>query len=240
MSIISGLSSSNAAAGTKSADAEAKLEEDLNRFLNLLVTQLKNQDPLDPMDSNEFTSQLVQFASVEQQIFANANLEELVSLQQMGQISSLVDFIDRTVEVVGTKFPLENGKAKFTYTMPEGAKSASIIIRDQAGITVYEQDANLEQGQHTFEWDGTDKNGKLVDDGTYTAVVTGLNYDSEILEVGQTVFGRITGVGSENGSPTIFLGDLEVPQGYIISVMETPEVPETSEEPETTTDTGTE
>ncbi len=229
--ILGGVSGNSAAEGTKSADAQAQLEEDLNRFLNLLVTQLKNQDPLDPMDSNEFTSQLVQFAAVEQQIFANSNLEELVSLQQMGQISSLVDFIDRTVEVVGTKFPLENGKAKFTYTMPEDVKSASVIIRDQNGITIYEESANLEQGQHTFEWDGLDKHGQPADDGIYNAVVTGLDRNSDIIEVSQTAFGRITGVGSEAGTPTIFLGDLEVPQGYIISVMETPETP---------TDTGTE
>ena len=63
--------------GTKSAEASAKLEDDLNRFLNILVTQLQNQDPLDPLDANEFTSQLVQFASVEQQIYQNSNLEKI-------------------------------------------------------------------------------------------------------------------------------------------------------------------
>lgn len=208
-------------AGTKSGDAAAKLEDDLNRFLNLLVTQLKNQDPLDPMDSNEFTSQLVQFASVEQQIYQNSNLEKLVNLGQMDQISSLVDFIDKTVEVIGQKFPLENGHGKFTYTMPEGAKSASIIIRDAAGKTVYEQSADTTEGQHTFEWNGLDKNGNKVEDATYTAVVTGLDYNNDILDIAHTVFGRVTGVGVENGEPTLYIGDQEVPQSYILSVKET-------------------
>jgi len=213
----------SAAEGTKSANAEAKLEDDLNRFLNLLVTQLKNQDPLDPMDSNEFTSQLVQFASVEQQIFQNSNLEELVGLAQVNQISTLVDFIGNRIEVTGTeKFPLENGQAEMTYTMPEGAKSASIIIRDSNGLSVLEKSADLDQGQHTFEWDGTDDDGNPVEDGQYSFIVTGLDYESNLLDIGTTIFGRVTGIGVDNGIPTMFMGDIEVPQTLVLSVKEPP------------------
>ena len=114
--------------GSRSAASEAKLEEDLNRFLTLLVTQLQNQDPLDPLDANEFTSQLVQFAGVEQQIFQNANLEKLLALQETNQISSLVDFIGTTVEAEGNELPLENGLAEFTYTMPTSANTATIPV----------------------------------------------------------------------------------------------------------------
>ena len=210
------------AEGSQSSSSAAKLEDDLNRFLNLLVTQLKNQDPLDPMDSNEFTSQLVQFASVEQQIFQNSNLETLVSLQQTNQISSMVDFIDKTVEVEGTKFPLENSQATFTYTMPAGAKSASIIIRDTSGLTIYEQDADLEQGQHTFEWDGRDRNGGTATDGAYSAFISGLDQQGNLLKIEQTVTGRITGIGLENGETTLFMGDIEVPQTQVLSVKQTP------------------
>ena len=95
MLIGNSLDSSNLIEGTKSSESSDKLEEELGRFLNLLVTQLKNQDPLDPLDANEFTSQLVAFAGVEQQIFANANLEKLLKLEQTNQISALVDFIGR-------------------------------------------------------------------------------------------------------------------------------------------------
>jgi flagellar basal-body rod modification protein FlgD len=222
--MLIGSSTSTVAEGSKSADAEAKLEEDLNRFLNLLVTQLKNQDPLDPMDSNEFTSQLVQFASVEQQIFQNSNLETLVGLQQNNQVASMVDFIDKTVEVAGTKFPLENSQAKFTYNMPAGAKSASIIIRDASGLTIYEQDADLDQGQHTFEWDGRDRNGGTAPDGAYSVVVTGLDHQSNLLDISSTVFGRVTGIGIDGGETTLFMGDVEVPQTQVLSVKEPPQV----------------
>jgi flagellar basal-body rod modification protein FlgD len=220
--LISSSTNSTVAEGSKSADSQAKLEEDLNRFLNLLVTQLKNQDPLDPMDSNEFTSQLVQFASVEQQIFQNSNLETLVGLQQNNQVASMVDFIDKTVEVDGTKFPLENSHAEFTYTMPAGAKSASIIIRDASGLTVYEQDADLDQGQHTFEWDGRNRNGGTAPDGAYSVLVTGLDQQNELLKVEHTVFGRITGIGIDGSETTLFMGDVEVPQTQVLSVKEAP------------------
>jgi len=222
--LISGTTSGSVAEGTKSAEAEAKLEDDLNRFLNLLVTQLKNQDPLDPMDSSEFTSQLVQFASVEQQIFQNANLETLVNLQQTNQISSMVDFIDKVVEVDGTSFPLENGAAQFTYTMPQGAKSASIIIRDSTGLTILEQDADLDAGQHPFDWDGKDRFGQDMPDGEYTALVTGLSNSGEILKITQTVFGRITGIGIDGSDTTLFMGDIEVPQAKVLAVKQAPAV----------------
>ena len=217
--------SQSAARGSQSANSQAKLEDDLNRFLNLLVTQLKNQDPLDPMDSNEFTSQLVQFASVEQQIFQNSNLEELVALGQVNQVSTLVDFIGKRIEVTGTtKFPLENSQAEFTYSMPEGAKSASIIIRDANGLSVYEKDANLDSGQHTFKWDGTNRYGEPVEDGQYSVLVSGLDREGNLLDIGTTVFGRVTGIGVDNGVPTMFMGDIEVPQTMVLSVKEQPAV----------------
>jgi len=221
--LLSSVTGTNVAEGSKSAEAEAKLEEDLNRFLNLLVTQLKNQDPLDPMDSNEFTSQLVQFASVEQQIFQNSNLETLVGLQQNNQVSSMVDFIDKTVEVSGTKFPLENSAAQFTYTMPAGAKSASIIIRDSNGLTVYEQDADLDQGEHTFNWDGRNRNGGNESDGAYSVLVSGLDQQGNLLNISTTVYGRITGIGIDGSETTLFMGDVEVPQTQVLSVKEPPQ-----------------
>ncbi len=221
--ILGGVSNTNYTEGSKSADNAAQLEDDLNRFLNLLVTQLKNQDPLDPLDTNEFTAQLVQFAGVEQAIYQNAQLEQLVNIQTTNQVSSMVNFIDKVVEVDGQTFPLENGTAKFTYTMPFDAKSADIIIRDANGLTVFQDDANLDQGQHTFEWDGRNSSGQQVADGPYTVLVTGLDKQNELLKITQTVFGRVTGVGSENGVTSMFLGDdIEVPQTQVLTVKEPP------------------
>lgn len=229
--ILGGVSNTNYAEGSTSGDKAAQLQDDLNRFLNLLVTQLKNQDPLDPLDTNEFTAQLVQFASVEQQIYQNSQLEQLVNIQTTNQVSSMVNFIDTVVEVDGQTFPLENGKATFTYSMPYNAKSADIIIRDANGITVYQDDAILDQGKHTFEWDGRNTAGQQLQDGAYTVLVTGLDAQNELLKIGHTIFGRVTGVGSENGVTSLFLGDdIEIPQTQVLTVKEPPKATTASSE----------
>lgn len=208
--------------GSQSANSQAKLDTELNRFLNLLVTQLKNQDPLDPMDANEFTSQLVQFASVEQQIFQNSNLEKLLKLEQTKAISSLVDFIGTTVEAEGRKVPLENGNAEFTYTMPVGAANGTITITNGSGLTVFQTDADIAAGKHTFVWDGRNSFGIAQPSGTYSVLVSGLDAAGNLLPIPHTIWGRVTGANVENGQASLTLGDdIGIPQESVLSVKET-------------------
>lgn len=208
--------------GSQSANSKAKLDGELNRFLNLLVTQLKNQDPLDPMDANEFTTQLVQFASVEQQIFQNSNLEKLLALEQTKAISSLVDFIGTTVEAEGRKVPLENGNAEFTYTMPPGAAQATLSITNSAGLTVYTSEVDNSTGKHTFVWDGKSGSGFQHPDGTYNVAVNGLDISGNLVNVSHSVWGRVTGANVNNGQASLFLGDdIAIAQDAILSVKET-------------------
>ena len=135
--------SSVAAATTFGADAtksdrnQAKLEDDLNKFLNLLVTQLKNQDPLEPMDATEFTNQLVQFASVEQQIYQNSNLEKLLAATHVNQVSNLAGYLGTTIGGNGSTFTMENSQAKLSYTLYDLASTNTMIISDDTGKTVF-------------------------------------------------------------------------------------------------------
>ena len=220
MSIIGNLDSMNAVSDTQSAQAKSKLDEDLNQFLNLLVTQLQNQDPLDPLDANEFTSQLVQFASVEQQIYQNANLEKLLNLQETNQVSQMVNFIGNRVEFTSQELPVENGAAEFTYTMPVGVREGTINIANSAGLNVFYADADLAPGKHTFNWDGKDKYGNPVPDGTYTILVSGKDAFGKLLPPEQyTVFGTVNGAGVDNGTSKLFVGDdIEVDMNTILSV----------------------
>ncbi len=210
------------AADTQAAGSQAKLNEDLNSFLNLLITQLKHQDPLDPMDATEFTSQLVQFASVEQQIYQNANLEKLLTLQQTSQVASMVDYLGTTIEATGRRVNLENGRAEFTYTMGSGVNAGTIIISNEAGLTVFTMDAEAEFGKHEFTWDGKSNGGEPQPEGTYTINVTATDRAGDILDVAQTVYGRVTGAGVENGAVTMYMGDVAVDMGDVLSVRETP------------------
>ncbi len=217
------LASSSIASDSRSAAAAAKNDEDLNKFLNLLVTQLKNQDPLDPMDATEFTAQLVQFAGVEQQIFANANLEKLLKLEETNQISSMVSFIGTTVEAEGRTLPLQDGKGALRYAMPSGANKATITITNSAGLTIYTGDADTSSGKHTFNWDGRSTSGVLQDDGAYNILVSGTDYQGNLLEIQHSVFGRVTGVGIEDGVMSLNVGeDISYGQDKVLSVKETP------------------
>ena len=219
--IIGGQSAATQTAidGSKSAEASAKLEEDLNRFLNLLVTQLKNQDPLDPLDANEFTSQLVQFASVEQQIYQNTNLEKMLNLQETSQISSMVDFIGQRIEFLGQKLPLEDGSSEFSYVMPPGVKDANVNISNSSGTNVFYAEANASQGKHSINWDGKDKNGIQQPDGYYTILVSGKDASGNLVPVEHLVTGKVSGAGVDNGIVKLFIGNgLNIEQDKILSV----------------------
>ena len=220
MILSSTTSSSDLDPNSKAAADSAKLNEDLNRFLNLLITQLKHQDPLDPVDSTEFTSQLVQFASVEQQIKTNANIERMLTLQQASQVADMVNFIGTTVEAKGNEVPLENGKAEFTYEFATNADNVTITIRDASGLTVYSQDGETSSGKHTFIWDGKSAGGVQNSDGAYTVVVNALDVQGKVLDVDQTVLGRVTGAGAEDGIVTLFLGDIITSMEKVLSVKE--------------------
>ena len=215
------LASSSISADSRSAVA-AKNEEDLNKFLNLLVTQLKYQDPLDPMDASEFTSQLVQFAGVEQQIYANSNLEKLLALEETNQISSLIGLIGKTVEVEGRKLPLLNSKGTLSYIKPAGANKATITITSSAGLTVYTGDADTSTGKHIFNWDGRNTGGQIQSDGAYNILVSGTDFQGNLLEIEHSVSGRVTGVSIEDGELSLSMGEaISYGQNKVLSVKET-------------------
>jgi len=217
--ILGNATSAAAIEGGQSAEAGAKLEDDLNRFLNILVTQLQNQDPLDPLDANEFTSQLVQFASVEQQIYQNSNLEKMLNLQETGQISDMVDFIGNKVEFFGQKLPLENGAAEFSYVMPTGVKEATVNIANSNGINVFFADADTNSGKHTINWDGQDKNGQQLPDGEYTVLVSGTDPQGNLVQIEHLMTGTVSGAGVDNGVVKLFVGQsLIIDQDKVLSV----------------------
>ncbi len=222
---LSGTPETTALGEGKAAQSQVKMEEDFNRFLNLLITQLKNQDPLDPMSSNEFTSQLVQFAGVEQQIQSNSNLEKILESQQSSQLGSMIGYIDRTIEAEGYSMPVENGTGQFTYELDASASNNTITIRDAAGKVVYFTDGETMAGKHTFTWDGKDNHGMPLDDGTYTVTVSAHDTRGEMMNVVQTTIGRVTGVRIDGDQTYLEVGDgLEVEFDKIISVRDTPAV----------------
>jgi flagellar basal-body rod modification protein FlgD len=217
---MQGLSGATALEGSQSVSSGRQLQEDLNRFLNLLVTQLQNQDPLDPMDANEFTSQLVQFASVEQQIYQNANLEKLLKVAENGQVAAMVNYLGTVAEASGNALPLVDGKAKATYALGESVVSTTIAVKDATGRVMFVTPGETGSGQHTFTWNGTDTSGMALPDGAYSIEVSAKRPDGTFADVAQTAFGKISGAAVEGGRVMLFMGQIAVPMDEVLSVQE--------------------
>lgn len=206
------------ASDTKADLASQRLADDLNQFLNLLVTQLENQDPLDPLDPNEFTSQLVQFASVEQQIYQNQNLEDMLALQQSSLMGDVVSYIGSQVEVNGNKLPLENGIGQFNYTLESEAQSTTITISDESGQVVFHSAGETASGSHDAVWPGLDTFGFPLEDGVYTVNVSAVDSEGNSVGVDTNIIGTVKGVSMDNGEVLVSLTGAEYAIDDIISV----------------------
>lgn len=194
------------------------LAQNFDDFLQLLTTQLQNQDPLEPLDATEFTTQLVQFASVEQQIGQNSRLDELLKVQSGSQAVGAVSFLDTIVEAFGDKAALVSGEATFTYTLASKAESATITIRDDTGKIVRTIDGELGAGKHTLAWDGKDDQGVLQKDGTYSISVSAKDADGKTIDAKTGTVGKVSGVTVENGVLVLDLGGITVKVTDVVSV----------------------
>jgi flagellar basal-body rod modification protein FlgD len=203
---------------SKAEGSRNKLAKDLNSFLTLLTSQLKNQDPLSPMDSTEFTNQLVQFAQVEQQINSNESLTNLIGLSQQNIITNAVNYMGKTVEANSNKVPLQDGHAKMAYGLESEAQNVAIVIRNSGGQIVYSTTGEKTAGVHPLEWDGKDSTGKQLPDGTYEIQVTALSKDDTPVNTYTTAFGKVTGVTTKDGKTLVVMDKLGVPIDKILSV----------------------
>ena len=211
-----------AANNAYSNESSNKLSADMNTFLTLLTTQLKHQDPFDPMDTAEFTNQLVQYSSVEQAIQTNTKLEALLSLNVANLGAQAVSYLNKTAQVLGDVMPLENGKAKATYMLDKNVTSVIINVKDMNGKVVYSEQGQIVTGTHEFKWDGKDSSGVQLEDGAYQIQVAAKVPDGESsANVTTTVFGRVSGVANDQNNVYVGLGDsVTASLGDILTVRE--------------------
>ena len=195
--------------GTSStSSASQTLSADMNTFLTLLTTQLKYQDPMDPMDTAEFTNQLVQYSSVEQAIQTNSKLDTLLSMSMSNLGAQAISYIGKTAQVLGDVMPLQDRQAKAAYTLDKDVLSAVITVKDMSGKIVYSESVDTSAGTHEFNWDGKDSNGIQLEDGAYQiAVSTTVASGETEANVVTTIFGKVTGVASDSNGVYIGLGD---------------------------------
>ena len=203
-SLLSATSGSSASSTTSSSTSGLGMDA----FLQLLVTQLQYQDPLDPMDDKEFVAELAQFSSLEQLTEINSGIEGLTSLGQEQQMIGAVNFIGKTIEASGTAVSLEDGEATaVTFSLPEDASTCLVNILDSAGSIVRTVDlGGTAAGDVEFTWDGKDYDGNVQDDGQYQVSVTATNADGEVMKVSTTMTGLVEGIQQVSGSYYLDIG----------------------------------
>ncbi|MDO9709804.1 flagellar hook assembly protein FlgD [Paracraurococcus lichenis] len=181
---------------------------DFNTFLTLLTAQLKNQDPTQAMDTNQMTQQLVQFASVEQQINMNTNLGKLIGLQQTSQLTAAAPLMGRQVEVESDQLPLQDGAA--VLRLPAGSGKAVVTILDAAGRTLRQDQVTLTAASQDWAWNGLDAKGKRQPDGAYRFTVTARDSGGTNQSVDATVVARATAAERQDGDLRLVLGSISV------------------------------
>jgi len=224
ISTVSGTSiPTGSSSSTMSASDQANLNNQIagnfTTFLTLLTTQLQNQNPLDPLDTNQFTQQLVQFASVEQQMNMNTQLQTLVSLQQTAQNSQALGFVGKTVTVNGSTAPLTNGKAQWTFN-PTTPATATLTVTDSTGQTVYSKTGTVQPGTQAFNWNGLDNSGRQWADGNYTLTITAVGADSKPVAIATNVTGMVDSVDLTQSPPLLSIGGKSYTLNQILTVQQ--------------------
>ena len=189
--------------GSLNSTTGATLAGNFQTFLTLLTTQLQNQNPLSPLDTNQFTQQLVQFASVEQQLKTNDQLTSLVTLQQTAQSTQALTFVGKTAVVDGSTTQLTNSKATWDLNVPTNA-NVSISITSSTGQTVFSGNYNVQAGSNqTFAWDGKGNDGTQWPDGKYKMTATAADTAGNSVAVTTQIQGVVSSVDLSQSPPLL-------------------------------------
>ena len=205
------------------SSTEATLAKD--DFLSLLITQLKNQDPLSPMDNTEFTAQMAQFSSLEQLFNVNDNLLGLQALTASVSNTQALTLIGKEVVAEGDSVYMENGESSsISFNLAESATSVSIHITNSAGEVVRTiNQGSMSEGQHEVTWDGTVGGGGTAPDGLYGYVVDAVDSNGNQVEADTYIRGVVDAISMDNGISYAHIGDVKIMISEISEVRQPPE-----------------
>lgn len=192
--------------------SRAGLSNNLSDFLKLLTTQLKNQDPTSPLDTSQFTDQLIGFSGVEQQINTNSKLDKLVQSQTTAaistQLSSSVNYIGKMAEIETNQFELDTvGDPKFAYDVPKGTVNSVITITKQNGQVIGSFKGSNIEGKQNVTWDGKDGDGNRLPAGTYLFAVTLTDSANQNTSATTYAFGEVTSVEMDGDKTKVVIDD---------------------------------
>lgn len=217
---IAAVSSSVASTSTSSTSSTTSSSTalDSSDFMSLLVDELQDQDPLNPTDSSQFISQMMSYASYDQQSSINSELSSLVSSFSSMLSSSALGYLGHTVEATGSTTALTDGSASWGYSLASAASSVTLSVKDASGNTVYSTTGDTAAGDHTFTWNGTTADGTQLADGDYTLSISAADASGNAVSTTTTITGTVTGIDSSSGTTMLDIGDLSVPFANVVAI----------------------
>jgi flagellar basal-body rod modification protein FlgD len=207
-----------AASSASSSSDMSQLSGNFNTFLTLLTTQLKNQDPTSPMDSNAFTQQLVMYSQVEQQIQSNDNLKTLISQGTSNAANMTTNYLGKKVSITNGLASLNSGAANWTYNLDGAAKGTTLTVTDTNGKIVYAGAGETAAGNHNFAWDGKDNYGNQLPDGAYKLTVNAADLSGNALTTSVASAGVVGQIDMTGATPQLVVGNIEVGLGDIAAI----------------------
>jgi len=232
-------SANAAAAANNTGGLSSTLNMNFSTYLKILTTQLKNQDPTNATDPNQFTQELVQMAGVQQQISTNQNLNKLVTAQSSNTLSTGLNYIGGYVQANSTsgEFPLQNGTSEFGYSLSGGANTALITVQNAQGNAVATLKGGTAAGGNYVTWDGKDANGNQLPDGAYTFAVAATDANgNKITSSDPVALFRVTSVQSNSdGTLQLLAGNLSLSTSDVTNVYAPSSMPSATAGAATTT-----
>ncbi|MFC5066521.1 flagellar hook assembly protein FlgD [Flaviflagellibacter deserti] len=222
-----------------SGSSGARIADNFNQFLQLLTTQLQNQNPLDPLDTNQFTQQLVQFAGVEQQIQTNDTLTALLATSDATRLSSAVSFIGKQVVAEGRTTLLDESNATWLINSESAAPTSKVIIKNADGEQVYSQNVSLAKGDQMFTWNGMTTDNLPAPNGFYTITVVAQDAAGKAVTTSTDIQGPVTGVELEDGQPVLNVGNIRIKLSDVKNIVNGSTTPPTEDDGDTGDDTDT-
>jgi len=204
---------------TKTAELNSNKELGRDDFLTLLVTQLKNQDPLKPMDSTSFVAELAQFSQLEQSSKQVTLLEKSINQQADALQYTLLPMVGRSVQIEGSLINLNNGPATLTYALERGASTVRVTIQDTQGRAIRTLDVGTQSaGKQEVHWDGRNQGGALMPNGIYHYQVTAKDVSGATVLAAPSSTLTISGVRMVDGTPQLAAGNYVIDRNDIVEL----------------------
>jgi flagellar basal-body rod modification protein FlgD len=221
--------SNNSIPGTSANSVQSQFQV----FLSLLTTELQNQDPTQPLNSSQFTSQLAQFSQLEETLQTNSLLQTVANNSSSNAIGGALGYIGHTVEATGDNFTLPGASsssssssgsdgsnaATLAFALASTGTSATITIQNSAGTTVAtETMSNPTAGNNTFSFNGNDSSGNPLPAGTYTFAVSATDSTGNPIQSTTFTSGKVTGLSDSSGTAELSIDGLLVPAANVVQV----------------------